>query len=555
MKINGAQILVKALEDQGVEVIFGYPGGSVLEIFDALCDSSINHVLVRHEQGGAHAASGYARALGKAGVCLATSGPGATNLVTGIATAYMDSVPLIVITGQVPKAMVGTDAFQEVDITGITAPVTKYNYLVQDVRDLAKTVAEAFYIAQSGRPGPVLIDIPRDVAMALEKFTPHGKVDIRSYKPNLKGHPTMIKNALKLLKEAQNPLICVGGGVICSQASLEVQELVSKLDTPVVATLMGLGAFPGDDPRFLGMLGTYGNASANMAVQNCDCFLALGMRFDDRVVGNPEKFAPQAKIIHIDIDPAEIGKNIAIDVPIVGDIKNILQEMLGQLGENASKKKKDNVQHREVQIQEGLNVPWVLRKLKEVAKEDLILTTDVGQHQLWTAQHYTFNNPRTLISSGGLGTMGYGIPAALGAQLAQPDKDVVVITGDGSFQMGMPELGTIAELDLPIKIIIFNNNTLGMVRQLQHHYCGQRYAGVKFKKTPDFMQLAKAYGAEGYRIEGPEEVSDILKKALSNNKFTIIECPINPEDLVLPIVLSGSGLDEMVDIHEKIEYY
>jgi len=546
MEMNGAQILVKALEDQGVELIFGYPGGAVLEIFDALRDSSIEQVLVRHEQGGAHAASGYARALGKAGVCIATSGPGATNLVTGIATAYMDSVPLVVITGQVPKAMVGTDAFQEVDITGITSPITKYNYLVQDVRDLSRIVAEAFYIAQSGRPGPVLIDIPRDVSLAKAEYIPYTKVDIRSYKPTLKGHPTMIKNALKILTGAANPIICTGGGVISSGASPEVKELVEKTGAKVVSTLMGLGSFPGNDPGFLGMLGTYGNQAANLAVQNCDCFIALGMRFDDRVVGNPEKFAPQAKIIHIDIDPAEIGKNIAVDVPIVGDLKNVLRDMLDQLGDTEYKSEQSTYPHQNVQVKEGLNAPWVLRCLKRVAPQDLIITTDVGQHQLWTAQHFAFNSPRTLISSGGLGTMGYGIPAALGAQLAQPEKTVGVITGEGSFQMGMPELGTILELDLPIKIIIFNNGTLGMVRQLQHHYCGRRYAGVDFKKTLDFMYLAKAYGAEYFRIENTQQVPEVFKEALGNNKFTIIECPIDPQDLVLPIVLAGKGLEEMV---------
>ncbi|KJS88948.1 MAG: hypothetical protein JM58_00045 [Peptococcaceae bacterium BICA1-8] len=545
MQMNGAQILVKALEDQGVEIIFGYPGGAVLEIFDALRESSICQILVRHEQGGAHAASGYARALGKTGVCLATSGPGATNLVTGIATAYMDSVPLVVITGQVPKAMVGTDAFQEVDITGIASPITKYNYLVQDVRDLSRIVAEAFYIAESGRPGPVLIDIPRDVSLAMEHYKPCEKVDIRSYKPNLKGHPTMIKNALRLLGEANNPVICTGGGVINAGASPEVKKLVEITGAKVVSTLMGLGSFPGNDPAFLGMLGTYGNHAANMAVQNCDYFLALGMRFDDRVVGNPEKFAPNAKIIHIDIDPAEICKNVSVDVPIVGDLKNILREMIQHLSVGTSKPRSIDYPHHNVQIEEGLNVPWVLRSLKRLAPQDLIITTDVGQHQMWTAQHYAFNRPRTLISSGGLGTMGYGIPAALGAQLAQPDKTVVVITGDGSFQMGMPELGTIAELELPIKIIIFNNQVLGMVRQLQHHYCGKRYAGVNFKKTLDFMYLAKAYGAEGFRIENVQEVPGVLKEALGNNKFTIIECPINPEDLVSPIVLAGDGLEKM----------
>lgn len=546
MELNGAQILVKALEEQGVDTIFGYPGGAVLEIFDALRESSIRQILVRHEQGGAHAASGYARALGKVGVCVATSGPGATNLVTGIATAYMDSVPLVFITGQVAKAMVGTDAFQEVDITGITSPITKNNYLVQNVQDLPKIIAEAFYIAKSGRPGPVLIDIPRDVSMAKCQYNPYRNVDIRSYKPTIKGHPTMIKKAVKILGEASSPVICIGGGVINSGCSAEVQEVVELTGAKVVSTLMGLGAYPGNSQTFQGMLGTYGNKAANLAVQSCDCFLALGMRFDDRVVGNPEKFAPEAQIIHIDIDPAEIGKNIPVDVPIVGDLKNVLQDIIKLLKKDHKVRKTINFPNRNIQINEGLNAPWVLRNLQRVAPSNTIVTTDVGQHQMWTAQHYIFNQPRTFISSGGLGTMGYGIPAALGAQLAMPESTVVAITGDGSFQMGMPELGTIAELELPIKIVIFNNNTLGMVRQLQHYYCGQRYSFVDFKKTLDFMMLAKAYGAEGLRIEKEADVTDVFKETFANRKFTIVECPINSRDLVNPIVLAGNGLEEMV---------
>lgn len=544
MEMNGAQILIKALEEQGVDIVFGYPGGAVLEIFDALNQSSLKPVLVRHEQGGAHAASGYARALGRVGVCLATSGPGATNLVTGIATAYMDSVPLVVITGQVAKSMVGTDAFQEVDITGITSPITKHNYLVQDVEDLPKIVAEAFHIAQSGRPGPVLIDIPRDVSMAKTRYKPVQDVDIRSYKPNLWGHPAMIKKAVKLIKEAKNVVVCTGGGVISSGSAPLVKELVELKMASVVSTLMGLGAFPADDKRFLGMLGTYGNKQANLAVQNCDLFLALGMRFDDRVVGNPGEFAPKAQIIHIDVDPAEIGKNVRADLPIVGDLKNVLENINKAVKKEISKNTVTYTGQWE-EVKKGLNAPWIIQSLGKIAPEQTIITTDVGQHQIWTAHNYYFNQPRTFISSGGLGTMGYGIPAAVGAQLAKPDNLVVAITGDGSFQMGMPELGTIAEMELPIKIVIFNNSTLGMVRQLQHYYCGKRYSSVDFKTTLDFMTLAKAYGAEAYRIEKPEEAPDILEKAVNNNKFTIIECPIDQADLVVPIVLAGDSLDKM----------
>jgi acetolactate synthase-1/2/3 large subunit len=549
MKMNGAQILIKALEEQGTEYIFGYPGGAVLGIYDALYESSIEHILVRHEQGGAHAASGYARVSGRVGVCLATSGPGATNLVTGIATAYMDSIPLVIITGQVPKIMVGTDAFQEVDITGITSPITKHNYLVQDVKDLAKIVAEAFHIAKTGRPGPVLIDIPTDVSTAICDYRPYENVDIRSYKPTVDGHPNMIKKAVKLLIQAEKPVICTGGGVISSGAFEEVRELIELTGAQVVSTLMGLGAFPGNHEAFLGMLGTYGNKLANDVVQNCDCFVALGMRFDDRAVGNVDKFAPNARIIHIDIDPAEIGKNVKPDLPIVGDLKNVLQDILKKMRkrpEGMSKK----VRNKKVstQIHKGINSPWILQKVQEIVPKTTIITTDVGQHQMWTAKCYSFDIPKTLITSGGLGTMGYGIPAAIGAQLAMPDNLVVAITGDGSFQMGMAELGTIAELELPIKVLLFNNKSLGMVRQLQHCYCNKRYSAVDFKKSLDFMALAKAYGAEGYRIENINEAESILKEALSSKNFTIIECPIETEDLVSPIVLAGEGLGNMTDI-------
>jgi acetolactate synthase I/II/III large subunit len=547
MKINGAQILIKSLEEQEVEVVFGYPGGAVLEIYDAFRDSSIRHILVRHEQGGAHAASGYARALGKVGVVLGTSGPGATNLVTGIATAYMDSVPLVIITGQVPKRLVGTDAFQEVDTTGITAPITKHNYFVQDVNDLPRIVAEAFYIAKSGRPGPVLIDIPRDISMAMSTYKPHKEVDIRSYKPTLLGHPAMIKKAAELLRKSKDLVICTGGGVINADASEEVLELQKITNSQVVATMMGLGAFPGSHESFKGMLGTYGTRSANEAIQNCDCLLALGMRFDNRVVGNPEKFAPNAKIIHIDIDPAEIGKNMKAQLPIVGDLKYILKEILKNM-ETVETRDDESKEYEEISnIPERLSAPWILEKVQEMIPRDAIVTTDVGQHQVWTALHYSFQTPRSFISSGGLGTMGYGIPAALGAQVAMPENLVLAVTGDGSFQMGMSELGTIAELGLPVKILIFNNQALGMVRQLQYHYTEKRYTAVDFKKTLDFITLAKAYGAKGYRIESTENAREILREAFSNDEFCIIECPIEADDLVSPIVLAGKGLDEMLE--------
>ena len=547
MQQNGAQILISALEAQGVDTIFGYPGGAVLEIYDALKTSNIRHVLVRNEQGGAHAASGYARATGKVGVCLATSGPGATNLVTGIATANMDSVPLVAITGQVPRSMIGTDAFQEIDITGITSPITKHNYLVQNVEDLPRIIAEAFYIASTGRPGPVLIDIPRDVSQAKTEYVPVTEVDIRSYKPTVSGHVGMIKRAVKTIKASRKMVICVGGGVVASNSTEAVMKLAELKNATVVSTMMGLSGYPDNDPRFLGMLGTYGNEGANLAVQDCDCLLALGMRFDDRVISTPGSFAPNAEIIHVDVDPAEIGKNVDINIPIVGDLRAVLAEL------NAQLEKQDDMVVCEslypqipLPMSVGINVPWTMQLVETlVDKEKTIVTTDVGQHQVWTANSYRFTTPRKFISSGGLGTMGYGIPAAVGAQVACPDNLVIAVTGDGSFQMCMHELGTILEQELPIKIMVFNNNVLGMVRQLQYHYSGQRYSGVHFSKTVDFMMLAKAYGAAGYQITSKEEAPEILKEAFGNGRFSIIEIAIDPDDLCLPIVLGGHALDDM----------
>ena len=547
MQQNGAQILISALEAQGVDTIFGYPGGAVLEIYDALKTSNIRHVLVRNEQGGAHAASGYARATGKVGVCLATSGPGATNLVTGIATANMDSVPLVAITGQVPRSMIGTDAFQEIDITGITSPITKHNYLVQNVEDLPRIIAEAFYIASTGRPGPVLIDIPRDVSQAKTEYVPVKEVDIRSYKPTVSGHMGMIKRAVKTIKASRKMVICVGGGVVASNSTKAVMKLAEMKNATVVSTMMGLSGYPDNDPRFLGMLGTYGNEGANLAVQDCDCLLALGMRFDDRVISTPGSFAPNAEIIHVDVDPAEIGKNVEINIPIVGDLRSVLDDLNAQLEKQDDMIVCENLYPQiPLPMSDGINVPWTMQLVESlVDKEKTIVTTDVGQHQVWTANSYRFTTPRKFISSGGLGTMGYGIPAAVGAQVACPDNLVIAVTGDGSFQMCMHELGTILEQELPIKIMVFNNNVLGMVRQLQYHYSGQRYSSVHFSKTVDFMMLAKAYGAAGYQITSKEEAPDILKEAFSNGRFSIIEIAIDPDDLCLPIVLGGHALDDM----------
>ncbi|QNB46634.1 biosynthetic-type acetolactate synthase large subunit [Thermanaerosceptrum fracticalcis] len=549
----GAEILVKCLEKEGVEVIFGYPGGAVLEIYDALMKSEgIRHVLVRHEQGAAHEASGYARASGKVGVCLATSGPGATNLVTGIATAYMDSIPLVVITGQVSTSMVGTDAFQEVDITGITDPITKYNYLVKDPRQLPRIVKEAFHIARSGRPGPVVIDIPRDVSASLLEYEACDHIELRGYKPNVNGHAGQIKQVVQLLMDAKRPLICAGGGVISAGAGQELTKIAEILNVPVVSTMMGLGAIPGDHPLALGMLGTYGVARANLAVSRCDLFVALGMRFDDRVTGNTAKFAPGAKIVHIDIDPAEIGKNVRVDIPLVGDLKIVLNQLVGRLvnKENAAWWEEiasfppifgeDQGENPEI------TVPEIMKSINELAPDNIIFTTDVGQHQIWAAQLLKVKKPRTFISSGGLGTMGYGIPAAVGAQVACPGHTVLVITGDGSFQMGMPELGTALEQDLPLKVLIINNQTLGMVKQLQDHYCGGRYAAVHFKKNPDFHYLAKAYGALALKITRREEIRGKVSEFLQHPGLAVLEVIVTAKDNVYPMVLAGCGLAEMI---------
>ena len=548
--ITGAQALMKSLQAQNVEVVFGYPGGSVLPIYDAFLDVDIKHILTRHEQGAVHAASGYARATGKPGVALATSGPGATNLVTGIATAYMDSIPLIIITGQVSTCLVGTDAFQEVDITGITIPITKYNYLVKNVEDLPRVIAEAFHIATTGRPGPVLIDIPKNISDTEIDFVLPEEVVLRGYKPTYHGHPSQIKHALQYLKQSKTPIIMCGGGVISSGATAELVNLAERLQIPVVSTLMGLGGFTAEHELYFGMLGLHGLPAANLAVSNCDCLLGIGVRFDDRVTGTVEKFAPHAQVIHTDIDPAEIGKNVRAQVPIVGDIKNVLSEMYLKAEEIRhdewlDKIRKWQVENTFYQEQDNLTPSFVLKCLNEIKDEDTIVTTDVGQHQMWTAQILRFAKPRTFISSGGLGTMGYGFPAAIGAQIGAPDKIVVAVTGDGSFQMALGEMGTAMQEDLPIKILLFNNNALGLVKQLQHFYSAKRYSSVHIKGNPDFVALAKSYGAEGLRISNKEEVVPALREALTNGKLTIIECVVGDNELVYPMVLNGKGLHEM----------
>lgn len=546
--MNGAEILVQALKDQGVTTIFGYPGGAMLEIYDAIDASDIRNILVRHEQGAAHEASGYAKASGKVGVCMATSGPGATNLVTGIATAHMDSVPIVAITGQVAKKLIGTDAFQETDITGITNPITKANILVKDANDLSRVVAEAFHVARSGRPGPVLIDIPRDVSQQIAEYVPHHKVSIRSYNPTLYGHTGMIRKATKLIAKAENMVILVGGGVVNSGATEEVKELVRKKDCAVVSTMMGLGGYPNADPHFLGMLGTYGCLNANKAVQTADLILALGTRLDDRIINAPHLFAQNATIIHVDVDPAEIGKNIKPDIPIVGDVKNVLL----QIDESMMKENEVISCQLSEDYPEPADclrlAPQILSMISQmVDPEHTIFTTDVGQHQVWAANNLHLEKPGQFITSGGLGTMGYGLPAAVGAQVARPDDLVIAVTGDGSFQMGMPELGTILEQELPIKILLFNNRALGMVRQLQYHYLEQNYVNVDFGPSVDFAKLVDAYGFKSFKIERMDEAKDILKKALAEPGCVLIECTVPIDDKCLPIALAGKPIDSMYD--------
>lgn len=558
MKMTAAQALIHCLELEGVSVLFGYPGGAVLPIYDALYGhQSIKHVLVRQEQGAVHAASGYARANGGVGVCLATSGPGATNLVTGIATAYMDSIPIVVLTGQVPTAMVGTDAFQEVDIYGITMPITKHNYLVKKAQDVPKIIKQAFYLARTGRPGPVLVDLPRDILETEISFICPEDIRPQGYKPTYVGNAKQIVQVAEAIKQAEKPVIYAGGGVISSGANDELLELAEKIKAPVVNTLMGLGNFPQNHPYFLGMLGLHGTKYANKAVTECDLLIGMGVRFDDRVTGRISGFAPDAKIIHIDIDPAEIGKNVKINLPVVGDIKRILEEVLAKLEPSADrpwldyllKYKEDNplvgkVERgcRFAEIQ-----PWeILMKLNELTKGEAIFTTDVGQHQMWSAHYLQTLKPRKFISSGGLGTMGYGFPAAVGAQLAKPEDLVIAISGDGSFQMSMQEFGTAAEQGLPIKVIILNNHRLGMVRQLQEFYCEERYMGVDYTGQPDFAMFAACYGALGLRIEKREEIEAKLKEALAHPGPVIVDCQVCGYENVYPMVLAGDAINEAI---------
>ncbi|MBN2453543.1 MAG: biosynthetic-type acetolactate synthase large subunit [Candidatus Omnitrophica bacterium] len=555
MKMNGAQILIECLKREKVEMIFGYPGGAVLPIFDKLYDAPIKFILVRHEQGAAHAADGYARATGKVGVCLATSGPGATNLVTGIATAYMDSIPMVAITGQVKTHLIGNDAFQEADITGITRPVTKHNYLVEDVKDLALIIKEAFHIASTGRPGPVLIDLPSDVQLQETEFEYPDKVSIRGYNPTYTGHPGQIKRAAKAISDSKKPILYVGGGAVASDASEEVRALAINNEIPVTMTLLGLGAFPGTHELSLGMLGMHGTPYANHAIMDSDLIVAIGARFDDRVTGKIDAFAPHAKIVHIDIDPASVSKNVDVDIPIVGDAKKILKELCAQakkpdtkawLAKIAEWKKAYPLKYKD---DNALRPQYILEQIYEATKGEAIICTEVGQNQMWVAQFYNFTRPRTMLSSGGLGTMGYGFPAAIGAQLGNPGALVFDIAGDGSIQMNIQELATAVANKLPIKIAILNNYYLGMVRQWQELFYNHRYSYTCLNAPgaePDFVKLAEAYGAVGMRITDKKEVRAAIDKAIATDNTVIMDFRIEREENVFPIVPAGEAMNKMI---------
>ncbi|MDY6854042.1 MAG: biosynthetic-type acetolactate synthase large subunit [Thermodesulfobacteriota bacterium] len=558
MKITGAQVLLESLRLEGVDTVFGFPGGMVIDIYNELPNYPIRHILVRHEQAAVHAADGYARSSGKVGVCLVTSGPGATNTVTGIATAYMDSIPLVVFTGQVPTGLIGNDAFQEADIIGITRPCTKHSYLVKDIKDLARTVKEAFYIAHKGRPGPVLVDLPKDVIAGSTEFNYPESVNIKSYNPTYKGHRGQIQKAFKLILKANKPLIYAGGGVISSGASKELIEFAKTLCIPVTNTLMGLGGFPGDNELSLGMLGMHGTYRANMAVTKCDLLIAVGARFDDRVTGRVDDFAPRAKIVHIDIDPTSVSKSIQVDIPIVGDVKDVVRE----INKLAKEEARDWIGQRKEWLdqifrwkstyplaykqKEIIKPQYVVEKIYEITKGDAIISTEVGQNQMWTAQYYHFTKPRTLLTSGGLGTMGYGFPAAIGAQIAFPKKTVIDIAGDGSIQMNIQELATVAQYNLPIKIVILNNGYLGMVRQWQGLFYNKCYSQTCLEVSPDFIKLAEAYGAVGLRATKPEEVVPTIENALSISKAVIMEFIVEKEENVYPMVPAGAPLREML---------
>jgi acetolactate synthase I/II/III large subunit len=561
---NGSEILVRCLQAEGVEFLWGYPGGAVLYIYDALYkQESIQHVLVRHEQAAVHAADGYARATGQVGVALVTSGPGVTNAVTGIATAYMDSIPMVIITGQVPTPAIGLDAFQECDTVGITRPIVKHNFLVKDVRDLALTIKKAFHIARTGRPGPVVVDVPKDVSLKTAPFHYPERIEMRSYNPVKKGHGGQIRKAVQLLLAAKRPYIYTGGGVILGEASAELRELVHLLGAPCTNTLMGLGAIAASDPQFLGMLGMHGTYEANMTMQNCDVLLAVGARFDDRVIGNPQHFASvQRKIIHVDIDPSSISKRVKVDIPIVGDVKDVLQELIAQVRDAQTRPDKEALNAWWKQVNEWrkrdclaykpsdevIKPQMVVDKLCQLTKDsDAYITSDVGQHQMWAAQYYRFEQPRRWINSGGLGTMGVGLPYAMGIKLAKPEADVFCITGEGSIQMCIQELSTCQQYKTPVKIVSLNNRYLGMVRQWQQLDYGSRYSHSYMDALPDFVKLAEAYGHVGILVERPQDVEPALREAIRLKDRTVfLDIRTDPTENVWPMVKAGQGITEML---------
>ncbi len=563
MELTGAEILIRCLEDEGVEYLFGYPGGAVLHIYDAIYkQDKVEHILVRHEQAATHAADGYARSSGKPGVVLVTSGPGATNAITGIATAYMDSIPMVVFTGQVPTSLIGNDAFQEVDSVGITRPCVKHNFLVKDVKDIAETIKKAFYVATTGRPGPVVVDIPKDITAEKCEYHYPKRISMRSYNPVVKGNKRQIIKAVDLMLSAKRPMVYSGGGVILDRAAKPLTDMTRKLGFPITNTLMGLGAYPATDKQFLGMLGMHGTYEANMAMHNCDVLIAIGARFDDRVTGNIEKFCPTAKIIHIDIDPASIAKNVMVDVPIVGGVSNVLKEMMALIAESKQKPDQKAMAEWWAQIEEWRGVDclkyetetdvikpqYVVESLYKVTKGDAFVTSDVGQHQMWAAQFYKFDKPYRWINSGGLGTMGFGLPAAMGAQFANPKATVACVTGEGSIQMNIQELSTCMQYGLPIKIICLNNRALGMVRQWQEFFYQGRYAMSYMEALPDFVKLAESYGHVGMNIEKPEDVVPAMEEAMGKykNRLVFMNFITDQTENVYPMIPAGAGLNEMI---------
>lgn len=552
MKLNGSEIVIECLKEQGVDTVFGYPGGTILNVYDALYKhgSEINHILTSHEQGAAHAADGYARATGKVGVCMATSGPGATNLVTGIATAYMDSIPMVAITANVAVPLLGRDSFQEIDITGVTMPITKHNYIVKDIIKLADTIREAFRIAQEGRPGPVLVDITKDVTAAETEYVKEEPIPVERSTQYIKEKD--LEQAIELINESEKPFVFVGGGAVISGASKELMEFVKKIDAPVADSLMGKGAFDGTDELYMGMLGMHGTKASNLGVTKCDLLITVGSRFSDRVIGNASRFAKNAKILQIDVDPAEINKNIQVDCSIIGDLKEVLTRLNQRIEKHEHKEWIKEIEtiseeHPLKYNEEGLTGPYVIEQIYKVTEGNAIITTDVGQHQMWAAQYYRYKDPRTFLSSGGLGTMGYGVGAAIGAKVGRPDKVVLNIAGDGCFRMNMNEIATAARYNIPIIQVVINNHVLGMVRQWQTLFYGKRYSQTILNDGVDFVKVAEALGAEGIRVTKKEEVAPAVEKAIALGKPVVIDCVIDCDDKVFPMVPAGAPIEDTFD--------